>query len=111
MTNFGLYAICIISGFVYLVEDLVFTIPFSAKYMGFDKLTFFPYVGKSILSGTGLVVIGVLMNKMIQINSWLSLIVVVAIYSIISVLVNWFFLFTWDEKKATLREIIGNNKD
>lgn len=108
-TSYGLIAICGISSIFNIIKNLFFVIPYSAKYLGLPKKTFFPLVWYSLRSVILLIIIGVIMDKYILINSWNSLLLVCIIYGIIGVLINFYTLLSAEERKYLLNKVRNRN--
>lgn len=101
-TNLGIFAIASVSSCVNLVRNLLYTVPFSAKYLGFKWNTFFPEVLSSFISVLLLSIIGTIIKHFIIVNSWVSLIISVGITSIIGLPINMFIIFNKEERDSLI---------
>lgn len=104
-TSYGLIAICGISSVFNIIKNLFFVIPYSAKYLGLPKKTFFPLVWYSIRSVILLILIGFVFNKYIIINSWNSLLLVCIVYGIIGVFINFYSILSPKERQYLLDKL------
>ncbi len=69
-TNLGVYAIAGVSVLVNLVRNMVYTVPFAAKYLGMKKTQFFPQVFTCITSTLLLTAVGFFIKGFFTIDSW-----------------------------------------
>lgn len=97
-TNLGIYAIAGVSSCVNLVRNMCYTVPFASKYCGFKWYTFFPQVGKSILSVFVIMIIGYGVKFLITPTTWFMLVVVCAITGILGFVINIFIVLSKDER-------------
>ena len=72
-TNYGIYAVAGVSTFVNLTRNTAFTLPATAKYLGFKWYQFFPQVGMTVFSSILLVGIGFLIKQYLPSGSWMAL--------------------------------------
>ena len=98
-TKLGVFAIAGVSSCVNLVRNLLYTVPFAAKYLGFKWNTFFPEVLSSFISVLILSIIGTIIKHFIIVDSWISLIISAGITSIIGLPINLFVILNKSERE------------
>lgn len=101
-TDYGLYAIAGVSTFYGILLPFVFQMPYAAKVLDLPLLTFFPLMGKSLLTFGMMLLVGFGMSLVIMPSTWIELILSCGILGIVSVGVIYFFYFTHDERKHIL---------
>lgn len=101
-TNMGIYAIAGVSSVISLIRNLAYVIPYSAKYLGFKWNSFFTEVLTSALSVILIVAVGIFLKRYIEISSWISLILICSITSIIGLLINIFIVLNKKERMYLL---------
>jgi len=99
VTDWGIYAVAGVSSVVNLVRNMCYTVPFTAKYLGFKWNTFYPQVGKSVLSVIIIVLIGIIIRNFIYPTTWVMLIFVCALTALIGFIVNVYIVLSRDERK------------
>lgn len=104
-TNFGIYAVVGVSSMLSIVRNLLYTLPFGAKYIGIKWWGFFPEIGRSILSVVINVIIGLVLKFVINPQGWISLIISGIILCVICLVINCLVMFPKDEKKKIARYI------
>lgn len=109
-TNLGMYAICATSTVINLFRNMLFTVPFSAKFLGLKWQTFFPMVLRTIVSITVLYLIGSLINHFVVINSWLRLLYICAVFGVSSLIISLYLILVKSDRKMLfgyLRDKLG----
>lgn len=101
-TNYGLYAVAGASTVVNLVRNMIYTVPFTAKYLGLKWYQFFPQVLITFFSSAVLVVIGFLIKKYLPTGSWLMLFVSAIMLGIIGLVINIGIVLNKNEKRYLL---------
>lgn len=101
-TNLGLYAVVGISCLLSILRNLLYTLPFSAKYIGSKWWTFFPEIVKAIISVMINTVLGLLMKTIINPNSWLTLFISGIVLCFVVVIINCIIFLDKDTKKNIL---------
>lgn len=105
ISSLGIYAIAAVSSFVNIIRNMLYTVPFCAKYLGFKWNTFFPEVLNSIFSVVILTIVGNIIKNIATINSWLDLIVMGFITGLIGILINIFILLNKEERKQLINKL------
>ena len=108
-TDYGIFAIAGVSTFVNLARNMSFTLPVTAKYLGFKWHKFFPQVMTTIISSLVLVVIGYLLKPILPEGSWITLIFAALVIGSIGLVINVGVVlnkndrkFLWDKIKDRL---------
>lgn len=87
-TEYGIFAVAGVSTFVNLVRNMSFTVPMTAKYLGFKWYQFFPQVALTLLSSILLIGIGFVVKTILPKGSWMALILSGIVLGIIGLIVN-----------------------
>lgn len=101
-TNLGVFAIAGVSSCVNLIHNMVYTVPFTAKYLGLKWSTFFPEVLSSAISVIVLTIVGFIIKKFITVDSWFMLIIAAGITSIIGLGINIFIVLNENERNQLI---------
>lgn len=104
-TNYGIYAVAGVSTFVNLVRNMSFTLPVTARYLGFKWYQFFPQVGTTIFSSIFLVVIGFLIKPYLPGESWTALFISAMVLGCIGLAVNMVIVLNREERAFLLNKI------
>lgn len=104
-TQLGIYAVAGVSVFVCLVRNMVFTVPMTAKYLGYHFFQFYPQVGRTILSSGLLIGAGFVVKPFLPQGSWGSFIISTVIVGILGLLINVCLLLNRSER-AFLSKIV-----
>ncbi|MBP3463613.1 MAG: oligosaccharide flippase family protein [Clostridia bacterium] len=105
--NAKIIYIASVGAFYNIVRVLTFLPIYGAKCLGFKKTTFYPAILKNTISVAILVVIAFMLNLVLNVNSWIKMIVACIIVGIIGLVINIFILFDKDERKENLVMIQG----
>lgn len=105
-TQLGIYAVVGVSVFVCLVRNMVFTVPMTAKYLGYHYLQFYPQVGKTILSSVLLIGAGFAVKQFLPQGSWGAFIISAVIVGILGVLINVFLLLNRSERQFLCKIVL-----
>lgn len=106
-TDLGVYAIAAVSVVCCFVKNMVFVIPYSAKYLGLKKKTFFLTVGYSILCCGVLCVWGYIEKFIFNGDSWFNLILSAVVFAVIGFLMTAFLILNKEERKFLFETIKG----
>ncbi len=103
-TNLGLFAVAGVSCVFSIIRNLLYTLPFGAKYLDLKWYEFFPEILKSLLAILTSSILSYGIKIIICPNSWTALILCGIIVCIVGFCVNIFVIFTKDEKKYLYRQ-------
>lgn len=104
-TDKGIYAVAGVSTFVNLVRSMTFTVPATAKYLGFKWYQFFPQVGMTVFSSVLLIVLGYLIKPYLFIESWIQFFGSVIVLGVIGILVNIVLILNKDERAYLFEKV------
>lgn len=104
-TDYGLFAVAGVSDTCNLVRNMLFTVPITAKYLGFKWNTFFKQVFQTIFTSLILVIVGFLIRRCFYINSWLMLCVVGVIIGIVFLGINIILILNKEDRKYIFNKI------
>ena len=99
-TNLGIIAVVGVSTTLSIIRNLFYTVPFGAKYLGFNWKVFFPEIFKSLLSVIINVIIGYVIRFFFLPETWLELLLFGVLLCIISFVINC--LVSFDKNKIKL---------
>ncbi len=106
VTDLGLYAVAGVSLIGSLIVALCYHLPFSAKYIGLPWYTFFPEVGKGVVSLAIQCVIGYLINFMLPLEkTWLLWFSGVALAGILGLTANFLLILNKQEKNILINKV------
>lgn len=106
-TEIGIFIFGGVSMIVNLTRNMTFTLPATARYLGFSWKRFYPQVGETVLASLVLIGIGQLMKPFMHAHSWGALIADALIFSAIAAPVSFLILFNHDERRFILSRV-GN---
>ena len=104
-TDYGIYAVAGVSTFCNLVRNMIFTLPVTAKYLGYKWNKFFPQVLSTLISSVGLLVIYHFVSMILPGASWMQLILSAIVLGIIGIIINFLLLLNKSERKFLLDKI------
>lgn len=105
-TDLGIYAIAGVSAAGSLLVSFIFTIPFSARYLGLEWNAFFPDVIKSVLLTVILVVFNYLVSSPFKCDTWLTLILALAACAAADLVINMLLLLNGEERKQLINMML-----
>ena len=88
---------------------MLFTLPMTAIYLGFNWKQFYPQVIRTILVSVILIIIGFCVKPYVKTDTWSDLFISVILYSIISMIVSLFFLLNKSERLMLFHRIVTSN--
>ncbi len=98
-TDYGIYAVAGFSSVANSIRNMSFTVPATARYLGFKWYQFFPQVGSSIVSSLLLVGIGFMIKPYLPGGSWMALLVSAVVIGLIGLTANIMLVLNKDERK------------
>lgn len=101
-TSLGVYAIAGASVVCCFFKNILFVIPYSAKYLGLKPTAFFGVLTPSVLCCVILVLWGAALKLVFQPAGWLQLIAVGAVFALVGLLLTSMMVLNRDERKALL---------
>ena len=106
-TKLGVYAVAGVSVFVNLIRNMMFTVPVTAKYLGYKWNKFYPQVLITIASSLGLLVVYHFIAMILPGSSWLELIFSAGVLGIIGLIINVFIILSKSERKFLFNKFAG----
>lgn len=104
-TNLGIYAVAGVSTICNLVRNMIFTLPFSAKCLGFKWSIFYKQVFTTMLASALVISVGYLLTKNITIQSWIAFIFATIIIGIVGLIINILVILNKEERKGLIEKI------
>lgn len=105
ITDFGVFAVLGVSSLVSLLRNILFTVPFSAKYLGLEWYSFFPLISLTCVTLAVNLSLGFVLNHIFFISNWSGLIGVVCIFSLLSLFLNSFIIFNKNERENLIKSL------
>lgn len=104
-TDLGVYAIAGASVVCCFVKNIVFVIPYAAKYLGLKATTFCSVLLPSVLCCAILVVWGFALRTFLIPNSWMGLIISAVVFAAVGMCLTSFTVLNQEERKYLLKLI------
>jgi len=103
----GIYAVAGVSSVYSILRNVLYTLPFGAKYLGHPWYTFFPEVLKEMSALVVLAGICFGLSSLMPAHTWLILIAFGCTGAIIGVLINLFIVLGRDDRNKICQKIKG----
>ncbi len=97
-TDFDLYAVAGVSSIMTILKNLFFTVPVSAKLLGFKWNKFYPQVGISTCCSLLVIIEGNIIRLFMPVNSWIWFFITTALIGSIGLIINIFIVLSKDER-------------
>lgn len=104
-TNYGIFAVAGVSTVVNLIRNMLFTLPVTAKYLGFKWYQFFPQVGSTIGASIILVIMGSIIKPFLPEGSWMYLLLSAVIIGGIGLIINCMLILSKQERCYIINKI------
>lgn len=101
-TNLGVYAIVSASVVCCFIKNILFVIPYAAKYLGLKKTAFYNVLLPSVLCCVILVAWGYALRLVFIPSSWFGLIACAAVFAAVGVCLTGLIVLNKDERKHLL---------
>ncbi len=101
-TNYGIYAVACVSSVMGILREIIFTLPYAAKALGFDKQFFFKEMLANIICAAILCAVCCLIRRFMPAGTWLQLVLTCAVMGVVCVVLNYFILFRKNERSTVL---------
>lgn len=111
ITNFGVYAIAGVSSILSIIRVFGFTAPYAAYCIKKRWYTFHKALIKGACNVIIPIFIGMICNRIMDVNGWLSFILEVGIIFICTVIIDYFLALNKEEKKIIKSLICKNEKN
>jgi O-antigen/teichoic acid export membrane protein len=97
-TDYAIYAVAAVSSIVRIIKNIFFMVPVTSKMLGFKWYKFYPQVGMSILSSAIIVVVGIVVRRIIFVNSWGTFFLACFIIGSIGLCINFIIVLNKEER-------------
>lgn len=104
-TDLGIYAVAGVSVGVNFVRNMLYNIPYSAKYLGFKKTSFYPQVFTCVASSAILTIVGTVLHRFVTINNWFDFMLFTAFISVLFLFINYFIFLNKEERTLVLNKV------
>ena len=108
-TDYGIYAVAGVSSICNFIRNMIFTLPASAKYLGFKWNIFYKQAFISFISAILLITIGFFVKNILgmyfTIDSWISFIFSAGIIAIVDFVINVSIILNKDERAYLIGKI------
>ena len=105
-TSGGLYVVAGVSSIYSILRNLLYTVPFGAVYIKCPWYTFFPEIGKSILSVTVISIISIILKGLMPGITWLWLFLFAGFAGIIGFVLNLYFVLNKEDRRLCLDKTV-----
>lgn len=106
-TTFGIFAVAGVSTFVNLIRNMVFTLPATAKYLGFKWNTFYKQVLQTIISSILIICCGYIIKQFMLINTWFMFILCGGIIGFVGIIINAYLILKKEERIFLTNKIVN----
>lgn len=104
-TTAGVFAVVCCSVVIGILRNVAFVAPYAAKMLGFPTFTFFPEIGKSVISVVIVSIISVLLRTLVPITGWIMFFVLCIITAVLSLIVNVALLLNKEQKNKMFNKL------
>lgn len=104
-TDLGIYAVAGVSVFFCFLKNVLFVVPYSAKYLGLNKFAFMNTLTPSVLCTALLCVLGYVMKLFLPVDNWLHLIVAAVIFGVVGLAVSAYAVLSSSERKVLMSKL------
>ncbi|SEA08288.1 Membrane protein involved in the export of O-antigen and teichoic acid [Eubacterium aggregans] len=106
-TNLGVFAVAGVSLIGSLIVALFYHLPFGAHYLNLPWWSFFPEIGKSVLSFFVTVGIGYFLKLFLSVDSWIGWFVAAIIILVLGLTINFYLILSKKERNSCKNMIIS----
>ena len=104
-TDWDIYAVAGVSTIVNLVRNMTFTLPATAKYLGFKWYQFYPQVGTTVISSLIIIALGECVKPFLPSGSWVAFFVAAIVVGGIGLLVNYRLILNKEERMLLIGKV------
>ncbi len=105
-TEGGLYVVAGVSSLYSILRNVLYTVPFGAIYIKCPWHTFFPEIGKSILSVTIISVISLGLKRLMPETTWLWFLLTACLAGAIGLALNFYLVLNAEDRALCLDKAI-----
>lgn len=106
-TNLGIYAIAGCSVFTCWIRNMLYTVPYAAKYLGYKKTQFYPQVVSCFTNTMLLSIIGTFIRGFFEINNWIQFLGVATLIGSVCLVVGIMVFLKKEERDILLNKVFG----
>lgn len=104
-TSLGVYAVAGVSVVCCAVKNLVYVVPYSAKYLGLKKSTFYSTITPSVACTVVLCVMGYLLKAFMPCGTWITLILTAVVFCAIGFICTSFIVLNKSERNILFSKL------
>lgn len=104
-TDLDIYAVAGVSTIVNLVRNMTFTLPATAKYLGFRWYQFYPQVGTTVISSLIIIALGECVKPFLPSGSWVAFFAAAIVVGGIGLLVNYCLILNKEERMLLIGKV------
>ncbi len=104
-TPLGVYAVAGVSVVFCFIKNVLFVIPYSAKYLGLNKFIFFKTLRPSVYCTVILCIIGLAMKYVFEVHAWSQLIIAAIIFTVIGFMATTFIVLSAKERAFLMSKL------
>ncbi len=106
-TNLGIYAVVGCSTVVNCIRNMLYTVPYTAKYLGLKKTTFYPQVILCFVNTVVLSVIGTFVRQFFIIENWLDFLLVAVIIGTVCLIISLMVFLSKQERNIVFKKLMS----
>lgn len=104
-TDWDIYAVAGVSTIVNLVRNMTFTLPATAKYLGFKWYQFYPQIGTTVISSIIIIALGECVKPLLPSGSWVAFFAAAIVVGGIGLLVNYYLILNKEERMLLIGKV------
>lgn len=104
-TDWDIYVVAGVSTIVNLVRNMTFTLPATAKYLGFKWYQFYPQVGTNVISSLIIIALGECVKPFLPSGSWVAFFAAAIVVGGIGLLVNYRLILNKEERMLLIGKV------
>ena len=104
-TDWGLYAVAGVSAVLSVTRNLLYTVPYGAKYINAPWYIFYPDILKSVVSVSVISALGYILKILIVNYNWSNLTLISMVLSLIGLVFNFYLIYNKNDRKHLLHKL------
>lgn len=105
-TNLGIYAIAGVSVVCCFFKNILYVIPYSAKYLGLKKSAFFSTLTPSVFCSLILCIWGYIEKLVFKVDTWIDLILAGVVFVAVGIVLTTFSVLNKEERKSLFNMVL-----
>lgn len=106
-TNLGIWSIPIVSFVIGILRNLIFTPTYAAKCLKIPSIKFYIAIFRGVICVGTICIVSYTYKLSIGVHSWLSMFIAGSVCSVISIIINYFIVFSKEERGRFFSIIIN----